>query len=112
MISMKSKFKALFPNIVVEFIFVAFLVFISTLGHPQFLRTLEEDLALAFALVIYLQITIILFSFDYTKKLGVFQQVTYTMELILMLVFNNAYIKAIALDELSKRLKNKGEENG
>lgn len=29
-----------------------------------------------------------------------------------MLVFNNAYIKAIALDELSKRLKNKGEENG
>lgn len=112
MISMKSKFKALFPNIVVEFIFVAFLVFISTLGRPQFLRTLEEDLALAFALVIYLQITIILFSFDYTKKQGVFQQVTYTMELILMLVFNNAYIKAIALDELSKRLKNKGEENG
>ena len=56
---MKSKFKALFPNIVVEFIFVAFLVFISTLGHPQFLRTLEEDLALAFALVIYLQITLI-----------------------------------------------------
>lgn len=112
MISMKSKFKALFPNIVVEFIFVAVLVYISTLGHPQFLRTLEEDLALAFALVIYLQITIILFSFDYTKKQGVFQQVTYTMELILMLVFNNAYIKAIALDELSKRMKNKEKENG
>ena len=36
MISMKSKFKALFPRIVVEFIFAAVLVYISTLGHPQF----------------------------------------------------------------------------
>ena len=109
---MKSKFKALFPNIVVEFIFVAVLVYISTLGHPSFLRTLEEDLALAFSIVIYLQITIILFSFDYSKKQGVFQQVTYTMEQILMLVFEGAYIKAIAIDELSKRMKNKEEENG
>lgn len=112
MISMKSKFRALFPRIAVEFIFAAVLVYISTLGHPQFLKTLEEDLALAFSLVIYLQITIVLFSFDYTKKQGVFQQVTYTMEQILMLVFEDAYIKAIALDELSKRMKNKGEENG
>ena len=68
---MKSKFRALFPRIAVKFIFAAVPVYISTLGHSQFLRTLEEDLALAFALVIYLQITIILFSFDYTKKQGV-----------------------------------------
>ena len=29
-----------------------------------------------------------------------------------MLVFEGAYIKAIAIDELSKRMKNKEEENG
>ena len=44
------------------------------------------------------KLAIILFSFDYTKKQGVFQQVTYTMEQIFMLVFLKEYKKAVALD--------------
>ena len=104
MISMKSKFKVLFPSIVIGFIFAAFLVYMSTLGLPQFLSSLVENLAYAFIIIMFFQITIILFSFDYTKKQGVLQQVTFTMEQIRMLVFSDAYNKALALDEESKEL--------
>ena len=57
-----------------------------------------EDIALAIELVMCFQLAIILFSFDYTKKQGVFQQVTYTMEQLLMLLFPKEYTKAVALD--------------
>lgn len=98
MISMKSKFKVLFPSLAVEFVLMVFFGYLSTLGHPAILKTLEEDIALAIELVMCFQLAIILFSFDYTKKQGVFQQVTYTMEQLLMLLFPKEYKKAVALD--------------
>lgn len=99
MISMKSKFKVLFPSLTVEFVLMLFFGYLSTLGHPGLLKTLEEDIALAIELVMCFQLAIILFSFDYTKKQGVFQQVTYTMEQLLMLLFPKEYKKAVALDK-------------
>ena len=104
MISMKSKFKVLFPSIAVGFVFMVFLGYLSTLANPGFIKTLEENISLIIEIVICFQITIILFSFDYTKKQGVLQQVTYTMEQILRLVFSDAYNKALSLDEKSKEL--------
>ena len=101
---MKSKFKVLFPSIAVGFVFMVFLGYLSTLANPGFIKTLEENISLIIEIVICFQITIILFSFDYTKKQGVLQQVTYTMEQILRLVFSDAYNKALSLDEKSKEL--------
>lgn len=98
MISWKSKLKVLFPSLTVEFLLMLSLGYLSTLGHPGLLKTLEEDIALAIELVMCFQLAFILFSFDYTKKQGVFQQVTYTMEQLLMLLFPKEYKKAVALD--------------
>lgn len=112
MISMKSKFKVLFPSLAVEFMLMVFLGYLSTLANPGIIKSLEENLAIAIELVVCFKIAIILFSFDYTKKQGVLQQVTYTMEQILMLVFSDAYNKAVALDVLSKRMKNKEKDDG
>ena len=95
---MRSKFKVLFPSLAVEFVFMVFFGYLSTLGQPAILKTLEEDIALAIEFVMCFKLAIILFSFDYTKKQGVFQQVTYTMEQIFMLVFLKEYKKAVALD--------------
>ena len=105
MISMKSKFKVLFPSIAVGFVFMVFLGYLSTLANPGFIKTLEENIALIIEIVICFQITIILFSFDYTKKQGVFQQVTYVMEQILMIFFEDAYNKAVELDKESKEVE-------
>ena len=68
MISMKSKFKVLFPSLTVEFVLMLFFGYLFTLGHLGLLKTLEEDIALAIELVMCFQLAIILFSFDYTKK--------------------------------------------
>jgi hypothetical protein len=112
MISMKSKFKILFPSIAVEFMLMVFFGYLSTLANPGIIKSLEEDIAIAIELVICFQIAIILFSFDYKKKQGVLQQVTFTMETILMVFFEDAYNKAVALDVLSKKNENKEKEDG
>ena len=103
MISMKSKFKVLFPSLTLEFVLMVFLGYLSTLGHPAILKTLEEDISLAIELVMCFQLAIILFSFDYKKKQGTLQQVTFTMEQVFQVFFNSSYNKAIALDEKEKK---------
>lgn len=99
MISWKSKLKVLFPSLAIEFVFMVFFGYLSTLGQPTILKTLEEDIAIAIELVMCFEIAIIFFSFNYKEKQGVLQQVTFTMEQIFQIVFTNYYRRAVDLDK-------------
>ena len=112
MISWKSKLKVLYKSIIVEFILVATLVYLSTIQQPWVLQSIEEHFAESILLVMCFELAIIFFSFSYEEKHGVFHQATFTMEQIFQIVFTDLYNRAVALDVLSKRAKNKEKDNG
>lgn len=112
MISWKSKLKVLYKYLIVEFILAVILVYLSTLQQPWVLQSIEEHSAESLVLMMCFELAIIFFSFSYEEKHGVLQQATFTMEQIFQIVFTDLYNRAVALDVLSKRIKNKGEENG
>lgn len=112
MISWKSKLRVLYPILIVELI-LAFLVgYLSTLQPPGTLKTIEENFSLGLFLAMNFKLAIIFFSFSYEEKHGVLQQATFTMEQIFQIVFTDLYNRAVALDVLSKRTKNREKENG
>lgn len=105
MISMKSKFKVLYPFLISEFV-LAFLVgYLSTITQPSYLKSLVEGMSISFILAFCLHFCIILFSFEYKEKPGVLASVTFSLEQIFMLIMPESYKRALALDK-------KGEEDG
>lgn len=112
MISWKSKLKVLYPILIVELILVVLVGYLSTLQQPGTLKTIEENFSLGLFLAMNFKLAIIFFSFSYEEKHGVLQQATFTMEQIFQIVFTDLYNRAVALDVLSKRAKNKEKDNG
>lgn len=112
MISLKSKLRVLYPILTVGLILVFLVGYLSTLQSPGTLKTIEENFSLGLSLAMSFKLAIIFFSFSYEEKHGVLQQATFTMEQIFQIVFTDFYNRAVALVVLSKRMKNKGEENG
>lgn len=112
MISWKSKLKVLYKYIIVEFILVVAFGYLSTIQQPWVLQSIEEHFAESILLVMCFELVIIFFSFNYKEKQGVLQQATFTMEQIFQIVFTDLYNRAVALDVLSKRMKNKEKEDG
>jgi len=112
MISWKSKLKVLYPILIVELVLSVLVGYQSTLQSPGTLKTIEENFSLGLSLVMYFELAVIFFSFSYKEKHGVLQQATFTMEQIFQIVFTDLYNRAVALDVLSKRTKNKEKENG
>lgn len=112
MISWKSKLKVLYPILIVELLLIVLVGYLSTLQPTGTLKTIEENFSLGLFLAMNFKLAIIFFSFNYKEKQGVLQQATFTMEQIFQIVFTDLYNRAVALDVLSKRIKNKEEENG
>lgn len=105
MISMKSKFKVLYPFLIGEFVLAVLLGYLSTVIQPVFLKHLTDSLSTSFVGVFCLQLFIILFSFNHKEKTGFRQLMTYTFEEIFRITTPKSYKRAIALDK-------KGEEDG
>lgn len=99
MISWKSKLKVLYKVLIVEFLLVVLVGYLSTLQSPGLLKSIEENFALGLSLVMSFKLAIIFFSFNYKEKQGVLQQATFTMEQIFKIVFTDYYLRAVALDE-------------
>ena len=98
MISWKSKLKVLYKSIIVEFILIATLGYLSTIQQPWVLQSIEEHFSESILLVMCFELAIIFFSFNYKEKQGVFQQATFSMEQIFQIVFTDYYRLAVALD--------------
>ena len=98
MISWKSKLKVLYKSIIVEFILVATLGYLSTIQQPWVLQSIEEHFAESILLVMCFELAIIFFSFSYEEKQGVLQQATFTLEQIFQIVFTDYYRRAVDLD--------------
>lgn len=99
MISWKSKLKVLYKVLIVEFLLVVLVGYLSTLQSPGLLKSIEENFALGLSLAISFKLAIIFFSFNYKEKQGVLQQATFTMEQIFQIVFTDYYNRAVALDK-------------
>lgn len=98
MISWKSKLKVLYKVLIVEFLLVVLVGYLSTLQSPGLLKSIEENFSLGLSLVMSFKLAIIFFSFNYKEKQGVLQQATFTMEQIFQIVFTDYYRQAVALD--------------
>lgn len=112
MISWKSKLRVLYPILIVELILVFLVGYLSTLQPTGTLKAMEENFSLGLSLAMSFKLAIIFFSFSYEEKHGVLQQAKFTMEQIFQIVFTDLYNRAVALDVLSKRAKNKEKDNG
>lgn len=99
MISWKSKLKVLYKVLIVEFLLVVLVGYLSTLQSPGLLKTIEENFSLGLSLVMSFKLAIIFFSFNYKEKQGVLQQATFTVEQIFQIVFTDYYRQAVALDK-------------
>lgn len=100
MISWKSKLKVLYKVLIVEFLLVVLVGYLSTLQSPGLLKSIEENFSVGLSLVMSFKLAIIFFfSFNYKEKQGVLQQATFTMEQIFQIVFTDYYRRAVALDE-------------
>lgn len=99
MISIKSKFKVLYPILIVELILAILSGYFSTVQQPLVLKSIEELFSITLSLVICFKLLIIFFSFNYREKSGAFQQATFTLEQIFQLVLNDYYKRAVALDK-------------
>lgn len=105
MISWKSKLKVLYKVLIVEFLLVVLVGYLSTLQSPGLLKSIEENFSVGLSLVMSFKLAIIFFSFNYKEKQGVLENVTFTMEQIFQIVFTDYYHRALALDR-------KEEEHG
>ena len=101
MISWKSKLRVLYPILIVEFLLVVLVGYLSTLQEPGLLKSIEENFALGLSLVMSFKLTIIFFYFNYKEKSGVLQQATFTMEQIFQIVLTDLYNRAVDLDKES-----------
>lgn len=99
MISWKSKLKVLYKVLIVDFLLVVLVGYLSTLQSPGLLKSIEENFSLGLSLVMSFKLAIIFFSFNYKEKQGVLQQATFTMEQIFQIVFTDYYHRAVALDK-------------
>lgn len=99
MISWKSKLRVLYPMLIVEFLLVVLVGYLSTLQEVGLLKSIEENFSLGLSLVMSFKLAIIFFSFNYKEKQGVPQQATFTMEQIFQIVLNDYYKRAVALDK-------------
>lgn len=105
MISMKSKFKVLYPFLISEFVLTFPVGYLSTIIQPPYLKSFVEGLSISFILVFWLQVFIILFSSKDKEKFGFFTPAIFSLEQIFMLIMPESYKRAIALDK-------EKEENG
>lgn len=112
MISTKSKFKVFLKPLIVELALVVLTGYLSTLMETSTLKAVLENFSITLSLVMAFELCIIFFSFNYKEKQDVLQQVTFTMEQIFQIVFSDYYRLAVALDVLSKRMKNREKEDG
>ena len=99
MISWKSKLKVLYKVLIVEFLLVVLVGYLSTLQQSWVLQSIEENFSVGLSLVMSFKLAIIFFSFNYKEKQGVLQQATFTMEQIFQIVFTDYYRRAVALDK-------------
>lgn len=105
MISMKSKFKVLYPAMLMEGVLAVGLGYLSTLVQVPIFKLVCEDVSFILFIVSYLQVLIILFSFNRKEKSGFRQLMTSTFEEVFRITTPRSYKRAIALDK-------KKEENG
>ena len=98
MISWKSKLKVLYKVLIVEFLLVVTVGYLSTVQQPWVLQSIEENFSVGLSLVMSFKLAIIFFSFNYKEKQGVLQQATFTMEQIFQIVLTDYYNRAVALD--------------
>ena len=98
MISWTSKLKVLYKVLIVEFLLVVLVGYLSTLQSPGILKSIEENFSLGLSLVMSFKLAIIFFSFNYKEKQGVLQQATFTLEQIFQIVFPDYYRRAVDLD--------------
>lgn len=105
MISMKSKFKVLYPAMLMEGVLAIGLGYLSNLVQVPILKLVCEDVSFILFIVSYLQVLIILFSFNRKEKTGFRQLMTSTFEEVFRITTPRSYKRAIALDK-------KKEENG
>ena len=105
MISIKSKFKVLYPILIVELILAILSGYFSTVQQPLVLKSIEDLFSITLSLVICFKLLIIFFSFDYREKSGGLQQATFTLEQIFQLVLNDYYKRAVALDKKMNTIK-------
>ena len=101
MISWKSKLRVLYPMLIVEFLLVVLVGYLSTLQEVGLLKSIEENFSLGLSLVMSSKLAIIFFSFNYKEKQGVPQQATFTMEQIFQIVLTDLYNRAVSLDKES-----------
>ena len=101
MISWKSKLRVLYPILIIEFLLVVLVGYLSTLQSPGLLKSIEENFSLGLSLVMSFKLVIIFFSFNYKEKQGVLQQATFTMEQIFQIVLTDLYNRAVDLDKKS-----------
>lgn len=101
MISWKSKLRVLYPILIIEFLLVVLVGYLSTLQQPWVLQSIEEHFAESIVLVMCFELEIIFFSFNYKEKQGVLQQVTFTMEQVFQIVLTDLYNRAVDLDKKS-----------
>lgn len=99
MISWKSKLRVLYKSIIVEFILIIALGYLSTIQQLWVLQSIEEHFAESILLVMCFELSIIFFSFNYKEKQGVLQQATFTMEQIFQIVLTDYYRRAVDLDK-------------
>ena len=99
MVSWKSKLKVLYKVLIVEFLLVVLVGYLSTIQQPWVLQSIEENFSVGLSLVMSFKLAIIFFSFNYKEKQGVLQQATFTMEQIFQIVFTDYYTRAVALDK-------------
>lgn len=99
MVSWKSKLKVLYRVLIVEFLLVVLVGYLSTLQSPGLLKSMEENFSLGLSLVMSFKLAIIFFSFNYKEKQGVLQQATFTMEQIFQIVLTDYYNRSVALDK-------------
>lgn len=99
MISIKSKFRVLYPILIVELILAILSGYLSTVQQPLVLKSIEETFSIGLSLVMCFKLAIIFFSFNYREKSGGLQQATFTLEQIFQLVLNDYYKRAVALDK-------------
>ena len=98
MISWKSKLKVLYKVLIVEFLLVVLVGYLSTVQQPWVLQSIEENFSVGLSLVMSFKLAIIFFSYNYKEKQGVLQQATFTMEQIFQIVLTDYYNRAVALD--------------
>ena len=99
MISWKSKLKVLYKVLIVEFLLVVLVGYLSTIQQPWVLQPIEENFSVGLSLVMSFKLAIIFFSFNYKEKQGVLQQATFTIEQIFQIVLTDYYNRAVALDK-------------